>query len=308
QNNGVADDHLEVAAAFGAWIRDNGGRTAEEWLQELFLERDNPLQPMLQGTTWPRAVRFALSRLVELPPGSRAHYYFGICTHRVHKMHAGFWNKVEQELKARTIVSLNYDLLVEQALHSGDGAHRTAPRCYYGGLPYTQVVRKMIDVTTQKAELVELGHDYVLYKLHGSLNWAMEPCGPTPGAYVLKIHDDVRAVFRADERLGVPAIVPPVPEKKMPAEFSQIWYEAGRSLSQCQRWFVCGYSMPDYDQALRCFFADVIGRARPIEVVISAPKKDWPLLVPRWTAIAPKGTVVRTLPGLPQALGEPWTV
>lgn len=307
QSKAVARDHPQVGAAYSQWKRDNPHKGAEEWLAVLFRERENGLQEMLHGTSWEKALRFALSRLVDLPPGKNTHYYHGITTHRAHPTHAAFWQKVETELRAKVIVSLNYDLLVEQALHLGDGRHRSAPRCYYGGFMHTQSVRKMTHVAKreedERFELVNLGHDFVLYKLHGSLNWAKERHSPT-----LKIHDDVRAVFRANDRIGVPAIVPPVPEKEMPPQFGQVWNEARKSLAGCTRWFVCGYSMPDYDHALRDFFAEVLTVAAPQEVLISAPERDWTLLEGRWRSIAPHSTRIRMLPGLPDALESSWAL
>jgi hypothetical protein len=199
----------------------------------------------------------------------------------------------------RLVVSLNYDIRVEQALHSEDTGHRAAPRCYYGGFQHVQVVRKMTDVTKKKYELVQLGNEIVLYKLHGSVNWAWEPHTPT-----MKIHDDVRAVFRKDDRFGTPAIIPPIPEKAMPEAFSQIWAEARGSLLKSSRWIVCGYSLPEYDQALRRFFKDILAAQQQALILVLAP--DSSVLVERWREICPRHVQVLPLPGLPEALELDW--
>lgn len=194
-----AQSDKEVLASYNAWAASKSAPNAEAWMAELYQERNNPLQPMLQGTTWDDAVRFALRRLVKLPKGKNAPYYYGISTFQSHPVHAGFWIKCKEELGARYVVSMNYDILPEQALHMSKGISRSSPSCYYGGFQHTQVVRKMTNVTRGEYELLELGHEVVLYKLHGSLNWAWERHSPT-----MKIHDDVRAVFRYWRFCGFP--------------------------------------------------------------------------------------------------------
>jgi hypothetical protein len=254
---------------------------------------------MAQRTTWNKALRFALARLIDLPPGRNSHYYFGICTARRHPSPQHFWRRIEDDFGSRVVATLNYDLLVEQALHAGDSPHRGAPRCYYGGFQYVQAVRKMTDVTKKKSELVQLGNEIVLYKLHGSVNWAWER-----HALTLKIHDDVRAVFRHNDEVGTPAIIPPIPEKEMPPEFSQIWNQARQSLSQCSRWLVCGYSLPPYDVALRAFLEGILSKRNQALILLLSPES--PALVKRWREICPKSTQVLPLPGLPEALDHVW--
>lgn len=268
------------------------------WLAELYSLRDDPLQEMKQGTTWRSAIRFALSRLVDLPPGRNTHYYYGICTYNCHSTHRQFWERIERDFEEPCIVTLNYDIMVEQALHDIASKHRTAPRCYYGGFQYVQVVRKMTDVTKRSYELVQLGNEFPLYKLHGSLNWAWEPHSPT-----LKIHQDVRAVFRSDDKFAVPAIIPPIPEKEMPAEFAQVWNEAHIRLSKCPTWIICGYSLPPYDRALCDFFSNILQQRSSTKLLLIDP--DSKSLVQRWRNLAPN-TDVLPLPGLPDALEHAW--
>ena len=300
QSASAAENNAQVNCAYQQWKTEHPSATAEEWLCELYEHRDDGLQEKLQGTTWDKAIRFALSRLVDLPKGSKSHYYFGICTYRSHPVHSEFWARIEHELHSRTVVTLNYDILVEQALHTGATTSRSAPRCYYGGFTHVQAVRKMTNIINKKYDLVQLGNDVTLYKLHGSVNWAWEQHSRT-----LKIHDDVRAVFRRNEDVGTPAIIPPIPEKEMPPEFSQIWWEARRSMMACPRWLVCGYSLPPYDVVLHDFFAEILSHKMQAEILVLAP--DSASLAARWEAIAPASTRIRALPGLPEALLHKWT-
>ena len=73
-----------------------------------------------------------------------------------------------------------------------------------------------------------------VYKLHGSLNWALS--GETIIAY-----QDMRAVYRNG---GDVAIVPPVPEKSVPVWLKTVWHQAEQALLKSDVWVVCGYSAP----------------------------------------------------------------
>jgi len=300
QSKAAQESYEKVRWAFARVQRHDPSLAAESWLAELYRERVNPLQEMLFGTRWDDAIRYALARLIALPKGSNAHYYYGIGTGACHPIHKEFWERAENELGVKYIVTLNYDILIEQALRSSPASrHRAAPRCRYGGFQHIQSVRKMTNVVNKDYEFMELGDDFVLYKLHGSVNWAWEPHSPT-----LKIHHDVRAVFRSDNKYGVPAIVPPVPEKDMPPEFGQIWHEARKVLEQSPIWIICGYSLPDYDEALRQFFGNILrGRRSTTQLVLIDP--DSATVAERWRAIAPNCSI-RALKGLPEALYQDW--
>lgn len=299
QTASAAAHHAEVRQAYLSWKSEHPEEHAEQWLAYLYEMHDNPLQSMLHGTTWSEAVRYALSQLVILPPGSNSHYYYGICSSQCHPTHRRFWDRVISEFPPAAIVTLNYDILIEQALHSDPSPHRTAPDCYYGGFQYLQHVRKMTDVVTKKAEEVRLGNKYPLYKLHGSVNWAWERHSPS-----LKIHQDVRAVFRHDDAVGVPAIVPPIPEKEMPPEFGQIWQEAKKVLTGCENWIICGYSLPAYDIALAQFFAQILQQRKKTTIFLLDPYSGE--LAERWENLASGSVRVIQLPGIPEALDLPW--
>ena len=291
------DKYENVRWAFENATRKDPNLSAEQWLAYLYQYRENAFQQMMWGTTWDEAVRYALAQLVVLPKGSNTHYYFGIGSAQCHPTHKMFWEKVAENFSMKYIVTLNYDILVEQCLNFGDSAHRTPSRCRYGGFQHTQVVRKMTNVVTKAHELMPLGDEFVLYKLHGSVNWAWERHSPT-----LKIHHDVRAVFRVDDKHGVPAIVPPIPEKEMPPEFAQIWNEAKKVLIETPIWIVCGYSLPDYDEALVAWFREVLRTRKTTTILLLDPSSEQ--LASKWKAL---GTChVIPLKGLPEGLSQNW--
>jgi hypothetical protein len=286
------------AAAYQEWKQQNPAGNAETWLGLLYAERDDPLYSRVNYcSTWDDAIAFAIQRLVRIKGAGPRPYYHGICTFYRAAAHTLFWDFVLKRFDVRYIVTTNYDILVEQALHGDTLSKRSAPDCHYGGFFYNQSVRKMRDVVRREAEDVKLGHKYVLYKLHGSVNWAWERHSPT-----LKIHDDVRAVFRARGRVGCPAIIPPIPEKVLPPEFAQVWNEAEKSLRSSDTWIVCGYSMPSYDVAISDLFAKAGHRSAVKQIYILDPRSD--IIALKWRAISQ--AEIRYLPGIPDCLHEDW--
>src|SRR5262249_55185431 len=158
------------------------------------------------GADWNNIVQYILRRLSRPKNADAGPYYYGITRYQASSLHRQFWDALlcngEAHGQALAVVTLNYDILPERALHRREPAAKPVPLFYYGGFQYDQVVRKMINVAAppgKKHEIVQLGHDVPIYKLHGSMNWAWEPHTQT-----LKIHDDIRAAFRSD-RYGVPA-------------------------------------------------------------------------------------------------------
>ncbi|MBV8858475.1 MAG: hypothetical protein JOZ02_16195 [Acidobacteria bacterium] len=282
-------NHEEVMAAWKVWKKENPEGNAEQWLRLLYENRGFALL----GTTWENALNFAMARLVKLPPGRNAAYYHGITTCIDNEVHKDFWEKIRGAFTLKYVVSMNYDILAEQGLKCQYSKERVAPICYYGGFQWQQVVKKMTDVTKHRYENVELGHEVALFKMHGSINWAFEPHG-------FKIHDDVRAAFRVDQKLGEVAIIPPLPEKDVPDWLINVWKQAEESLSHSQVWIICGYSLPDYDVALKNFFKRAADKTFGLRLYILDPFSSD--LAGKWENIAPVGTVIKKLPGLPEGL------
>src|SRR5437773_861352 len=113
--------------------------------------------------------------------------------------------------------------------------------------------------------------------MHGSINWCDEPHG-------FKIHDDVRGAFRSGSKHGRVAIVPPLPEKDRPPWLTKVWEYAALGLRGSLIWIVCGYSMPDYDHALREFFRAAAAGVDDRRVFILDPNSA--ALVAKWQSIA----------------------
>lgn len=291
----------DVLAAFEAWRADQqaGEANAERWLEQLYNDRDDPLARMRFGTVWADAIRFVLRRLTESASATRP-YYYGVASHKCAETHRAFWETVRTTVGLNYIVTMNYDILAERALHScgADGEHH--PDWYYGGFQYRQMVNQIRDVSRKVGDpardrVVPLGTSIPIYKLHGSVNWAWEPHAPS-----MKIHNDVRAAFRPNEDHGEPAVIPPVPEKSMHPEFQRIWLEARKVLAASTTWLICGYSLPAYDLALEQFFREAADEAHGLERVIVIDPNS-PELVDRWSFT---GVDVVALPALQDALAN----
>ena len=146
-----------------------------------------------------------------------------------HGIHQDFINdlaKMKDMLKKTGFVSLNYDILIDNALddYSID----------YGV--------EIIQPQFQKEKNVKL------LKLHGSLNW--QYC---TNCVKLALTPRVKSALKLDEcplckRKRIPIIIPPTFFKVMSNYYLQrIWHETERMLSYAKRIIFCGYSFPDAD-------------------------------------------------------------
>lgn len=277
-----------------AWLIHGAGKNPEVWLKEVYLVRDN-LPEFIYGVNWEDILDFLMARLVKLPKGSNAHYYHGISTSIDSTVHREFWIKIRKVFNLKTVITTNYDLLIEQGLKNEYKDERTAPICYYGGYPYLQVVRKMTDVITKKSIDLKLGHEVELIKLHGSLNWVQEPHG-------YKIHEDVRAVFRKSRGLGKPRIIPPLEEKEQPQWAFDIWNAAETALTKTEKWFICGYSFPSYDIAINNMIARSGSHHKQLKVIIADPLSN--NVKSNLEGLLPKTTEYLLLPGLPDLINH----
>jgi hypothetical protein len=273
-----------------AWKMSGKGKSVEQWIKEIYMEKDN-LPTMRFGVSWEDVQDFILARLVSIPSGKNSHYYHGISTSISSEIHRKFWGRLRGKYNVKTILTTNYDILIEQGLKDEYTKERKAPICYYGGYPYNQVIRKMTNVSNGSYEELKLGHEIELIKLHGSLNWVDEPHG-------YKIHDDVRAVFRKSRELGKPRIIPPLEEKEQPKWAFDIWERAKKALRENSNWFICGYSFPIYDKAINAMISDCAQSHQQLNIIISDPFAS--NVESNLKNLLPKNTSYHLEPGLPE--------
>ncbi|HEV8604084.1 MAG TPA: hypothetical protein VGQ99_01885 [Tepidisphaeraceae bacterium] len=117
----------------------------------------------------------------------------------------------------------------------------------------------------------------------------------------MKLYQDLRPAFRQG---GDAAIVPPLPEKSVPAWLSPVWESAAHILAEADGWIVCGYSLPEYDIALKDQPTKAAGCGKLLRIWLVDPyARD---LRGRYESIAPL-TEISLLPELDKALNpELW--
>ncbi len=165
------------------------------------------------------------------------------------KLYEGYLRQLYQQSRSLTIVTFNYDTVVEQALDRI-------------GLDYSygpgKVVR-FVDDSRQK-HLDKHGEDVRILKLHGSVNWGIcRACDEAPrGADLINAVEGSYVPPRnlscqfCEKPYLLPSIVPPVLTKGTALQpFEEIWKSARKALSRAREVVVVGYSLPPADtQAL----------------------------------------------------------
>ena len=159
--------------------------------------------------------------------------------------------KNENKILQTAFISLNYDLLIDNALMdcAFDGSNRIFDLNY--GVDFTnfQIKSSLADYEWAKPRPKK---SINLYKLHGSLNWLY--C-PTCISLTLTPKEKRVAtlVFKPEKCENcktemIPIVIPPTFLKVMSNPFLQeIWYKVEAILRQAKRIIFCGYSFPDAD-------------------------------------------------------------
>lgn len=205
-------------------------------------------------------------------------------------IHKQLWDAILRNAENISVLTTNYDILIERALRHRPMQRPPSPGCFYGGLPRPQRLTGAAQPFSRWSpeRLIEMDGAVPVYKLHGSLNWFLN-------GHDLVLYQDMRAVFRHG---GTAAIVPPVPEKSVPHWLRTIWHGAELALRNANVWIVCGYSAPPYDlEILRLLAAG--SEDRQITILLLSP--DSADLRIRWQEIAPAAQVI-ALPGLPAGI------
>lgn len=251
-SRGASKRFRAVGEAWRAWKGRHPGGGAEQFLAEVFDGAELP---------WAYAAEYVAAVLAG---GSR--YAGSVKAPLAAPAHRAFWQAVQSRFELGSVVTTNYDLLIERSLRP-DGFH-------YGGLPRPQALGA-----------VELTGEVPLFKLHGSLGWHL-------AGDELRLYPDMRPVFRNG---GEAAIVPPFPKAHIPGWLTGVWGAAELGLRGSPSWIVCGFSLPAYDRALLDFF----GRASQDVETIYLLDPQAAVVADRFKAIAPQATI-QCLLGLPE--------
>ncbi len=161
-----------------------------------------------------------------------------------------------------TIITLNYDTLVERACKqvqtSKNGSKILAQHIYP---PYFSNVQARSGVGVLGEGSLKT---FSFLKLHGSINWYYSGRDDFFGETILfsedfpfghEVWSDVR--FRRPQSQDKELlIIPPVTEKHTyfnNETVKRLWREAGRALSEAERVFIIGYSLPLSDLGMKFF-------------------------------------------------------
>lgn len=205
--------------------------------------------------------------------------------------HTAFWREITGKASHVAALTTNYDILIERGLRHKRMRRVFSPGFYYGGIPKPQLLRGTFLPWADYGSHIEVGGGIPVYKLHGSLSWSRAGEG-------LELFQDLRPAFRGG---GNAAIIPPVPEKEIPAWLWPVWRCAEEELGRATVWIVCGYSLPSYDAAIVDLLrrSATAGNLRHI-LVLDPLASD---LCCRYSAIV-QNVEVMALDGLPGGVNE----
>jgi hypothetical protein len=155
-----------------------------------------------------------------------------------------------------TVISLNYDCLMDQALREHAGARFSAERLGYG-VPIASGASAWAGSARGRVPNGSIS----LLKLHGSLNW-------DSAAAPLRLRASVY------EPVAAGVIQPPLTNKPIREEpFQSVWKRARTAVRSARRLILVGYSMPVADGLVRSLLStDLQSVLR--EVVIVEPSDD----------------------------------
>lgn len=154
-----------------------------------------------------------------------------------------------------TVISLNYDCLIDSALRDNAGSRFAADRCAYGVEAGTGAADWQGTAPGPTPE-----GSITLLKLHGSLNWE---AAATP----LPLRTDLY------QPLAPRVIQPPLTSKPVTAEpFRSVWREARRAVRTARRLILIGYSMPVADGLVRSLLSTDLQSVLE-EVIIVEPDR-----------------------------------
>jgi len=178
-----------------------------------------------------------------------------------------WWPRPEGGLARDAIISLNYDLLIEEAMYKNG----LAPSY---GLP----AERTSEVAPADSPLCTIR----LLKLHGSANWTMCPKHRDKIFVVRPTEASVASQQNAPnchicgEQATARLIVPPTWNKdEYRPHLLPVWQSAAHELESAERIFIIGYSMPEIDRFFRYLLAAGIHKNTLLhEVVVVNSNRD----------------------------------
>jgi hypothetical protein len=179
-----------------------------------------------------------------------------------------YWSK-----KRSTILSFNYDTIIEQGLDSVSPARWSV----YWRLPILSVQDRgeqpngmVFGGSPQDGSLINPENYATVLKLHGSYNWLTLIHDPLSDQ-IFYHHPSDNSSSRRNRSIGMrPLIVPPSIDKSnlaRPNILRTLWQLARQAVASCDRLFIIGYSLPITDVYVNLFLSRSLPKAAKVHVV-----------------------------------------
>lgn len=193
-----------------------------------------------------------------------------------------FWSIIFRRTFDVSVITTNYDILPERGLRM-----MPRPRVHRPGFHYGNGVEELAGggyPSYSHIQKSKISGSVPLYKLHGSISWSFR------SGCLIRYHD-CRSAIRGDA-----AIVAPMTSKVIPHYLKVTWHQAANALASSNIWIVVGYSLPDYDKAVRDLLSEN-GKHKP-QIHIFDPN---PIVAKKFSQLLPH-SIISTNPGLPDGL------
>lgn len=155
----------------------------------------------------------------------------------------GSWSNKNQ-INTNTIISFNYDLIVENALKNLS-------------IPYKYGIEPKESTS----------EDIQLLKLHGSINWGLRTKSASYEVY--NTYSDLLSSGQS------PQIVPPTWRKIFTGQLTQVWDKSLNALEKATRIIVIGFSMPETDSHFKYLMASGLQKNVSLrEILFINPDKE----------------------------------
>jgi SIR2-like domain len=283
---------LIVHEHYENWQKEHPGEFPEQYMGLVYTQSAG-----LNAPKWEWVVEYVCAVIASVgtpPPSLNRNPRY---SNRVNRpfycaVHQTFWDALFRVTRDISVITSNYDILVERVLRHRLMRRPPSPGCFYGGLPKPQILKGSAQPFSLRTpeRIIEMTGTIPVFKLHGSLNWTLNDQS-------IVAFQDMRPVFRHG---GTAAIIPPVPEKPVPEWLHKVWDEAESSLRRSNTWVICGYSMPDYDKKV-WELLQTAGSGRPLTIFLLSPEAS--VLQKKYSGILPEASVI-CLPGLPEGISQ----
>ncbi len=268
-----------VLAGWESWRAVNGGG-AEQYLN--YLEQRG-------GAAW-REAQWYVALVIALKMGKveRVGSQRTITRHTLARTtriqaHESFWSTIFSRTTDVAVITLNWDILIERGLRHTPRVRIPRPGFHYGD--GNQLLRGGGYPSYTHIRPIRTAGRVPIYKLHGSVSWSLR------NGELVRYHD-CRPAIRGDA-----AILAPVEDKQVPLFLQPTWKQAAECLARSSTWILVGYSLPEYDIAVRNLLRNSARHAPQVHVFNPSDRAARSL-----RELLPPDSRVMHQSGLPEAL------